>query len=125
MQEERADAQAALEERGLVVQQKNDFSDTVAKGNVISTTPAAGMTVPKGTTVIMLVSKGPQTFPMPDVTGMSRAQAISTLEGMGLIVEVVQLPSGSPPDTVVFQDPSRGTTVQQGQHVTIYVTPAH
>jgi len=120
-----ADAQAALEERGLVVQQKNDFSDTVAKGNVISTTPAAGMTVPKGTTVIMLVSKGPQTFPMPDVTGMSRAQAISTLEGMGLIVEVVQLPSGSPPDTVVFQDPSRGTTVQQGQHVTIYVTPAH
>ena len=91
------------------------------RGLVISTQPRAGTTQPKGSTVTLVVSKGPKTFPMPDVTGMRTADAQGQLESLGLVVKVVPLP-GTNGDTVVFQSPDPGTTVEQGQTVTIYVT---
>jgi eukaryotic-like serine/threonine-protein kinase len=117
-----ADAKQTLESLGFTVKRKDDFSIDVAKGMVISTDPRAGTTQPKGSRVTMIVSKGPKTFDMPDVTGMRTADAQSLLEGLGLLVHIEMLPIHDPPDTVLLQDPGAGTTVQQGQHVTIYVS---
>jgi eukaryotic-like serine/threonine-protein kinase len=116
-----SDAQATLEGLGFVVQQKQDFSVQVPLGDVIRTDPAAGTSYPKGSKVTIVVSKGPKTFPMPNVIGMSRDAALAKLQSMGLIVNVVVIPQSSG-NTVVLTSPDAGTTVHQGDHVTIYVT---
>jgi serine/threonine-protein kinase len=113
-------ATATLQNLGLVVSTTQEFSAQVSKGDVIRTEPAAGENVPKGTEVTLVVSKGPETFPMPSVIGMDAAAARDRLEGLGLRVREVQVP-GSIGNQVVGQEPDAGTTVEQGQQVTIFV----
>jgi beta-lactam-binding protein with PASTA domain/predicted Ser/Thr protein kinase len=116
------DARDTLVALGFKVKQKEEFSTEFANGEVIRTQPPAGEKAPRGSTVTMVVSKGPRTFPMPNVVGMTREEAISELESLGLVVEVVVVPNNDPPNTVVYQDPIPGDTVEQGQTVTLYVT---
>jgi serine/threonine-protein kinase len=116
-----ADAQTTLEGLGFVVQQRQEFSAGVAAGFVIGTNPPAGFRAPKGSTVTVFVSKGPKTFPMPNVVGMTKEAALAELQAMGLVVDVVVIPQSSG-DMVVLQAPSAGTTVRHGDHVRIYVT---
>jgi len=115
-------AQATLEALGFTVERGEEFSTEVPRGSVIRTEPPAGRRAPRGSEITMVVSRGPRTFPMPDVVGMTREAATNELVGLGLRVNVVLLPSSDPPNTVVFQDPAPGTTVRQGDEVTIYVT---
>ena len=117
-----AAAQTTLEGLGFQVQQKQDFSATIASGFVIGTRPPAGSMRPKGSTIVMIVSKGPKTFPMPNVVGMSKEAALAELQALGLTVNVVVIPQSPHTDQVVLTAPSAGTTVQQGDRVTIYVT---
>jgi serine/threonine-protein kinase len=96
------------------------FSATVEEGHVISQTPAADEARPVGTTVTIVVSKGPRHFSMPDVGPLTEGQAVAKLEGLALEVKVVQLPNTTG-HNVVSQDPAAGKTVKQGEQVTIYV----
>jgi serine/threonine-protein kinase len=116
-----ADARRTLEALGFDVEVTEDFSTDVPRGQVISTDPQTGQRAPKGSTVTLFVSKGPKTFAMPNVVGMQREAAVRRLEALGLSVKVVEIP-GTEGDQVVYQDPDRGETVEQGQQVTIYVT---
>jgi len=116
------DAQAALEADGFAVTVAKQFSDTVPAGSVIGTQPASGTKIPRGSPVTLMVSKGPQTFPMPDVRGMTKEAATARLESLGLTVLAGVVPLNNPPDTVVFQDPVPGRIVHHGDAVTIYVT---
>jgi beta-lactam-binding protein with PASTA domain len=60
---------------------------------------------------------------MPNVVGMDEQEAVAQLEGMGRVVDVKTLPVHTePPDIVVAQDQAAGTTVRQGQTVTIWVS---
>ena len=116
------DAEATLAAFGFSVERGDEYSTSVARGEVIRTDPAAGTEAARGSAVTMVVSLGPRTFAMPDVVGKTREQATSELEALGLIVNVQLLPASDPPNTVVFQEPPQGTTVEQGDTVTIYVT---
>jgi serine/threonine-protein kinase len=116
-----ADATATLENFGFTVATQEDFSIEVPKGDVISTDPPAHAKAKKGSEVTIVVSKGPKTFAMPDVTGKTKEAAMAQLEGLGLNVHVFTLPN-TQGDVVVFQDPDPGTIVKQGDTVTIYVT---
>ena len=120
--EPEADARATLKAIGFKVKERRIFSTNVPRDQVISSDPQTGAKAPMGSTVTMVVSKGPKTFAMPDVVGMTRAEAVSFLQDQGLVVKVYQLPLTDPPNTVVLQDPDAGATVRQGQTVTIYVT---
>jgi beta-lactam-binding protein with PASTA domain len=84
------------------------FSDTVAKGSVIGTSPAIGSRVSKGSTVTLIVSKGAHEATVPQVTGSSLADAQSALRQAGLI-----------PGKVVNQ---ASTTIPTG--IVISTTPA-
>lgn len=67
----RADAEKALADAGFGITVKEEFSDTVDKGRVIKTDPAANAQVEKGTTITIIVSKGPDTTtttPTPSTT---------------------------------------------------------
>jgi serine/threonine-protein kinase len=113
-------AAGTLKGLGLKVTETDEYSVAVARGNVIRTEPPIGTELAKGSPVTLVVSKGPKTFAMPDVLGLSSAQARAKLEALGLHVDAVQLP-GSIGDTVAGQDPTPGQTVTQGDTVKIYV----
>jgi len=114
------EASAILQAANLGIRVVEEFSTEVPRDQVIRQEPPAGRTLPEGSTVTIVVSKGPQQFPMPDVVGLSRAQAKTQLEGLGLVVDEQILP-GSSGDQVVGQLPDAGTTVEAGQVVKIFI----
>ena len=56
---------------------------------------------------------------VPSVVGFPRAQAVATLEAAGFFVRVETTPSTQPTGTVIYQDPSGGTSADQTTTVRI------
>lgn len=82
-----ADAQAKLESLGLVFAGTSKvYSDSVDEGKVCGTDPVVGTSVKKGTSVKILISKGPksETVPVPYVVGKKVEIAQETFADMGL-----------------------------------------
>jgi len=75
----------ALHQAGFAAQEGTPvMSDTVPKGDVISTSPS-GRAV-KGSTIMLTVSAGPRMITVPPVTGQSLSGAIALLRRAGLTV---------------------------------------
>jgi eukaryotic-like serine/threonine-protein kinase len=115
-----ADAGDLLRASGLGVSVAQEFSVEVPRGTVIRQKPAAGKIVTTDSIVTIIVSKGPQQFPMPNVIGKASDAARAELQGLGLVVREIQVP-GSLGSTVVGQQPNVGGIVESGQEVTIYI----
>jgi len=82
-----AEATAALEGQGLVVQQGADeFSASIPAGQVARVDPAASSTVQRGSTVTLYLSKGPDLVTFPELAGLDAAAIRATLEGAGFTV---------------------------------------
>ena len=65
-----AQARSAIEAAGLKVgKEKDEYSDSAKKDSVIRTNPQAGTQRREGSTVDLIVSKGPKTFTMEDYSG--------------------------------------------------------
>lgn len=121
----KAEAVAALEDAGLAVATTDAPSSSVDRGDVIRQTPSGGQTVPQGTTVGIVVSEGErvENVAVPDVTGMSRAEAEAALREAGLRFVVAENPNPDVPDgTVASQLPAAGDSVAQGTTVGIEVS---
>lgn len=116
------DAKKALEDAGLTVgNATTQDSTTVAKDKVISTDPASGTSVSRGTTVSLVLSTGQTT--VPDVTGKSQADARKALEDAGLSVgNVTYGDSTEDKDTVASTDPASGTKVDLDTEVSIVLS---
>jgi serine/threonine-protein kinase len=108
---------------GLQVNTKQEASSTVPDGKVIRTEPPAGTKVDKGSTVTMVVSTGPAQATVPDVVGMTEAQATKKLQDAGFKVEKTTqtVTSDSDDGRVVDQTPDAGTKVDEGSTVTIVI----
>jgi len=102
-----------------VVLQQQD-SDEPA-GQVLSTDPSGGESVPQGTTVTVAFSDGPEQ--VPAVVGMTQAEAEKAIRAAGFQPDVVES-SGTtePKGTVIQQSPKAGQTADQGSTVTILVS---
>jgi beta-lactam-binding protein with PASTA domain/tRNA A-37 threonylcarbamoyl transferase component Bud32 len=113
-------ATARLSSAGFRVQIDTAFSDTVASGKVISSTPASGVRSPYGSEVGLVVSLGPQQFPCPDFRGLSRdaAQSLADQHGLKLVFQTVPNTSGS---IVYSQQPGVGSTVTYGDAITLFL----
>ena len=61
-----------------------EYSDTVEKGKIIRQTPEAGEVIEKGSTIDLVVSRGPQMVEMPNVAGFTRDGAEQQLAQVGL-----------------------------------------
>ena len=114
-----AEAELTLETLGFEVRETEEFSVQVKRGFVIRTKPDAKAKALPGSTVTMVVSKGPRVFAMPDVVGMTATAAQERLQGLGLRVKLIRLPGFSGTD-VQLQRPDAGTSVREGQEVSIY-----
>ena len=116
------EAKKTLEDAGLKKGKvSKDYSDSVAKGNVISSSPIAGASgYYKGDSVDLTISKGPEKVTIPDVTGKGQDEAKKILEEAGLKVEVNKR-LGGPFGTVRSTDPAPGSSVKPDSKVTINV----
>jgi serine/threonine-protein kinase len=116
-------ATKALNRRGLNVDSSSQHSATVAKGEVISSSPVDGTTVTKGSRVHLIVSSGPVQVKVPDVTNEDAASAHSALHNAGLIYTDNQVNSDTvPKGSVISQDPPGGSTVNKGTSVTLNIS---
>jgi serine/threonine-protein kinase len=98
-------------------------SQGVTKGNVISTTPAAGAQEPGNATVNLVVSSGPSSVLVPYVIGDTQAQAVSTLQSSNLTSVVICQPTvnQSQDGLVQAQSPNGGQPEAPGTAVNITV----
>jgi serine/threonine-protein kinase len=110
-------AAAALQQLGITAVRADAFSDTVAKDQVVSTSPAAGASVARGGKVTVTMSKGPDLVAVPDVSGKSVQDATAALQQAGLSVSNT---FGPPTKKVFLTDPAAGTQVHRGSSVNLY-----
>jgi beta-lactam-binding protein with PASTA domain len=100
-----------------------DYDDKVAAGSVKSSSPKAGASVKPGTAVDLVVSKGPEPVPVPNVEGKKVGAAKTSLSTAGLKVDVTQKFSESVPKNVVMNvKPKAGTIVDSGSKVSLIVS---
>jgi len=115
-------AEALLTDASFKVTTLEQSSD-MPKGEVVSQTPAAGVSVAKGSRVTITVSKGPQKVKVPDVKGQKQSDAQKTLTGAGFSVKVVKSDTcdSTVDGKVIDQSPAAGTKAKKGSAVTITV----
>jgi serine/threonine-protein kinase len=74
-----AEATRVAEQAGLRLRVEDAYSETVPRGQIISTDPGPGTKVPDGGEMDAVVSRGPERYPMPSVVGLTRSAAATIL----------------------------------------------
>lgn len=120
------DAMDEINNAGLSVGTvKNESSDTIPQGHVISQNPAGGADVSSGTKVNLVISGEPEleTVMVPDVVGLSRIDAITAIIESGLTVGEIAIDADDtvPQNHVLDQDPSGGTETSRGSSVDLVI----
>jgi serine/threonine-protein kinase len=113
-------AESQLKDLGLSIERSNIFSESVPKNTVISIKPKEGTTVNSGTSVDLVVSKGPPPVTVPNLVDMPRKKAIAQLQRLGLKANV-QVGEVAPLNRVISQSPAAGTEIPKGSTVTIRI----
>ncbi|MDO0928096.1 Stk1 family PASTA domain-containing Ser/Thr kinase [Streptomyces sp. TG1A-8] len=118
-------ARARLETAGLEVRKvEREYSDTVQRGTVIGTDPAAGARIRSHDSVTLTVSRGPRTVKVPDLRGVPLAEAQDRLKADGLEPGMVgrafsdRVARGS----VIGTDPPAGTERHAGSAIALRVS---
>jgi eukaryotic-like serine/threonine-protein kinase len=85
----KAEAEQVVAKVGLSIDFSEAYSETVARGMVISTKPGPGTKILKGAKIVAAVSKGPERYLMPAVVGLSQSAAEAAIEKSKLTVDKV------------------------------------
>ncbi len=122
---DRATAKAALEDQGLVYAEgEPQNSDTVAADLVMSQDPASGRQVEEGSTVTVVISLGVGEVEVPDLAGLTQAEARAALTEAGLTAG--QVTTQDDPriekDRVISSTPAARARVAEGSEVAIVVS---
>ena len=115
------DATTALGALGLTTETiREDFDDSAA-GTILSTDPIPGTTVPKGTVIKVVLSKGPVLVDVPNVVGMDVATATTTLQSAGFQVKTVNKLTVAILNKVYSQNPAAGSKSPKGSVITLEI----
>ena len=119
-------AQAQLENDGLVVSLEFDYSDSVGSDMVISTSPEAGSQVVKGDTITITASKGKETKTtiVPNLLGQNIDDAIQMIKDAGLTYngKSSDYSDSYSENQVMNQSISAGKTVEEGTTISLTVS---
>lgn len=119
-------AQAQLENDGLVVSLEFDYSDSVGSDKVISTSPKAGSQVAKGDTITITASKGKETKTtiVPNLLGQNIDNAIQMIKDAGLTYngKSSDYSDSYSENQVMNQSISAGKTVEEGTTISLTVS---
>ncbi|MDA2954877.1 MAG: Stk1 family PASTA domain-containing Ser/Thr kinase [Actinomycetota bacterium] len=100
----------------FIVSLADEQSTTIEKGRVIRTEPAIGTQSPAGSSIVVFVSSGGNKVSMPQVEGMTEADARAQLAAVGLAPEVKY-------QDVPADDTNVGKVITQGTDSGILVDP--
>ena len=75
----RAQAEEAIQDSDLRIRTTREASDEVSEGLVVRTDPPAGAKVDSKSTVLVVISDGPETFAVPNVAGLDLASATAEI----------------------------------------------
>lgn len=119
-------AQAQLENDGLVVSLEFDYSDSVGSDKVISTSPKAGSQVAKGDTITITASKGKETktTTVPNLLGQNIDDAIQMIKDAGLTYngKSSDYSDSYSENQVMDQSISAEKTVEEGTTISLTVS---
>lgn len=117
-------AQITIENAGFTFGTISQQTSNLARGAVIGSNPPAGTTLELPATVSIVLSQGPSTVQIPDLTGRTLPDARSTLEQLGLHLGATNRDTSSlmPENTVLSQAPAAGATVSAGASVNLRIS---
>jgi eukaryotic-like serine/threonine-protein kinase len=99
------------------------YNVSAPRSTVLAQAPAAGASEPKGSVVVLDVSAGQRRATIPNVVGLLRTEAESTLASVGLDVSnVTQQVTSRPRGTVLSTSPPAGTSMILPSGVNIAVS---
>jgi serine/threonine-protein kinase len=118
----RDSAEGRLRDEGLAVAVEEQESDE-PEGDVISQTPGGGSELSRGETVTITVSTGRPQVDVPDVIGETEGRAVSRISGAGLspVTQERTVTDPSQDGVVIEQRPGPGTSVDEGDQVTLVI----
>lgn len=114
-----------LSDLGLNTKVKaSDYSNTVARHHVISQDPEPGTEIKKGRDVRLVISKGPRTVIVPNLSGITIAQVRIYLAENGLRQGVISYThsNAKPRDEVLTQYPYPGNAALRGDPVDLLIS---
>lgn len=115
----------SLYNQGVSVKEEYVYSDTVPEGQVVSSTPSGGATLYEGEVLTLKISLGKKivSVSVPDLYGLSEAQARSLLNERGLeLGEVTYAVSTANAGTIIRQQYSPYEKIAEGSKVNIIVS---
>lgn len=122
------EAETKLKEAGfeVAIETEKEASEIIEKGDVIKTSPVAGRSIKKGTTITIYESLGKTMYVMEDFVGSNFIEIQAILENVhGLIVTIdkkdVDDVSSVDSQEIIAQEPAIGTKLAEGEKVTLYI----
>jgi serine/threonine-protein kinase len=117
-------AQIAIENAGFTFGSVSQQTSNIPRGAVISSVPPSGTSTELPATVSIILSQGPSTIQVPDLTGRTLADARSTLEQLGLHLGATSRDTSSftPENTILGQSPAPGATISAGASVSLRIS---
>jgi serine/threonine protein kinase/beta-lactam-binding protein with PASTA domain len=117
------DAEDQLATAGLQADVQRQPSDEVDAGIVMGLGEEVADQMPRGSSVPLIVSSGPDEPEIPDLEGENYRDAVAELEALGLAVELDfrQARGGRDEGEVIRTDPGEGKEVDQGSTVVVVV----
>ncbi|MEG1560681.1 MAG: protein kinase [Clostridia bacterium] len=98
-------------------------SDEYGDGYIISQDPEPGMRAPLGSTIKVTVSRGSETVPVPNLTGLTLQAAADEITKVGLNVGKIDYQeTDAPKDKIYKQNPEAKEIVGRGTPVDIYIS---
>ncbi|HKH11231.1 MAG TPA: PASTA domain-containing protein [Rubrobacter sp.] len=122
--ERRNAAEDAVRAAGFDVSTDERESSFEDEGRVLAQDPGGGESVERGSDVTITVGTGPDSVDVPDVVGVSPAQAGRILDGAGLVLgDTVEDYSETVPEgSIISQDPGEGEGLKPGEAVGVTVS---
>lgn len=114
-------AMSALEAKNLTVSREFEFSNDVPAGQVIRQDPKSGTTVKEGSKVTIYVSQGSESIKVPNVKGLTEANAKSALSNFAVTTSTEHSDSVAS-GNVISQSIDAGQYVDKGTAITIVIS---
>ena len=119
------EALTVLSSQGLGMRKDaEEFDKTLPAGLVIRQNPLAGMRVKEGKTVRITISQGGESSFVPDLVGQKIRSAALAIRSYGLVLgeQSSRYSAVYDKDTIVEQDPQKGTSVSKDTMINIVVS---
>ncbi len=117
-----AEATKRVQDAGLVPAVSSTASTPQQKGQVISTDPAAGISLKRGSTVSVVIGAGVAQITLDDYRNLSFEDASAQLRRQGLIPVERRVNNSAQQGTVLGSSPGAGQKVNANQRITLIVS---